>query len=436
MTASRVFNLPDVGEGLSEGEIVAWHVSEGSSVRLNDVLVEIETAKAVVELPSPFEGVVEEICAQVGEVLAVGSPLVRIGGGLSEPLQAAVAEASIPHDERPEREPVLVGYGPTHGVAARRPRRLETASALTTLTNVTAPDGEARGRAKAAPPLRKLARDMGVDLAAVLATGPEGRVTRSDVLAHTASLEQVDTAAVTVMRPTAGLVAKRLPIKGVRKATAAAMVASAFTAPHVTEWVEVDVTRTVKLIEAAKRMKALEGRRLTPLVFTMKAAVMAIGANPAINARWDDDAGEILQFADINLGVAAATPRGLIVPNIAGAQHMSVATLADELAALVAEARAGKTPPDRMRGGTFTITNIGTFGVDGGTPILNRGEAAILCVGRVIGKPWAHKGKVRLRQVATLSLSFDHRLVDGDLGSNVLRDIADLLEHPERAFLL
>ncbi|MGW3431929.1 dihydrolipoamide acetyltransferase family protein [Streptomyces melanosporofaciens] len=428
MLVTKHFHLPDVGEGLTEAEILEWRVGPGDPVGVNDTLVEIETAKAVVELPSPYAGTVTEILCAAGEAVAVGAPIIafeveddgtpQAGTGLDATPQEPVDPPD--QDEQPStpaREPVLVGYGPAHARTARRPRKKKPEPPTVTPST---------GKSLATPPVRKLARDLGVDLRLVAATGPWGRITREDV--HRLA-EQRATASNTPDLPHDDVV--RTPIRGVRKHTAEAMVTSAFTAPHVTEWVTVDVRRSLKLLKRARADKAFGSVRLTPLCLVVKAALTAIARHPGINAKWDAAAGEIVQYPDVNLGIAAATPRGLIVPNIAAAQRLSLREIALALTDLIDQARTGKTPPERMRNGTFTITNIGVFGIDGGTPILNPGEAAILCFGQVRRTPWEHKGRVRLRDTATLAMSFDHRLVDGELGSLVLRDIARFLERPE-----
>ncbi|WP_371105949.1 MULTISPECIES: dihydrolipoamide acetyltransferase family protein [Streptomyces] len=432
MPVTKHFHLPDVGEGLTEADILEWRVAPGDRVGVNDIIVEIETAKAAVELPSPYAGTVTEILCAAGEAVAVGAPIIafqveddtapRTGpepdATIQEPAAPPAPDAA--GDEQPSapaREPVLVGYGPAHARTARRPRKSKPTPPVVTPSN---------GKFRAAPPVRKLARDLGVDLTPVTATGPSGRITREDV--H--RLAEKRATPSNAPDPTRDDVV-RTPIRGVRKHTAEAMVKSAFTAPHVTEWVTVDVTRSLKLLKRARADKAFDGVRLTPLCLVLKAALTAIARHPGINAKWDAEAGEIVQYPDVNLGVAAATPRGLIVPNIAAAQRLSLREIALALTDLVEQARAGKTPPERMRNGTFTITNIGVFGIDGGTPILNPGEAAILCFGQVRRTPWEHKGRIRLRDTTTLALSFDHRLVDGELGSLVLRDIARFLERPD-----
>ncbi|WP_251497444.1 dihydrolipoamide acetyltransferase family protein, partial [Actinacidiphila cocklensis] len=290
-------------------------------------------------------------------------------------------------------------------------------------------------RPLAKPPVRKLAKDLGIDLATVVPTGPNGVVTRDDIRAAAAPPAPLPAAAAPDRAAPAlspGERETRIPIKGVRKATAQAMVASAFTAPHVTEFVTFDITRTMKLVQELKDDRAFTGLKVSPLLLVAKALLVAIRRNPQVNSAWDEAAQEIVHKSYVNLGIAAATPRGLIVPNIKDAQDRTLPELAAALGELVATAREGKTSPADMQNGTVTITNVGVFGVDTGTPILNRGESAILAFGAVKLQPWVHKGKVKPRQVTTLALSFDHRLVDGELGSKVLADVAAILEQPKR----
>ncbi|WP_060886076.1 dihydrolipoamide acetyltransferase family protein, partial [Streptomyces caniscabiei] len=370
-----------------------------------------------------------------------------------------------PAAKKPEgRKPVLVGYGVAESSTKRRPRKGVPAAAAPTedtlygasaLQGIQGVQGELNGhgqhgitvaRPLAKPPVRKLAKDLGVDLATITPSGPDGIITREDVHAAAAppAAPEPVTAAPTVATapspaatpaPVAsydGARETRVPIKGVRKATAAAMVGSAFTAPHVTEFVTVDVTRTMKLVEELKQDKELAGLRVNPLLLIAKALLVAIRRNPEINASWDEAAQEIVVKHYVNLGIAAATPRGLIVPNIKDAHAKTLPQLAESLGALVSTAKEGRTSPAAMQGGTVTITNVGVFGIDTGTPILNPGESAILAVGSIKLQPWVHKGKVKPRQVSTLALSFDHRLVDGELGSKVLADVAAILEQPKR----
>ncbi len=422
MAEINQFRLPDVGEGLTEAEIVAWRVAVGDTVLTNDTLVEVETAKAVVELPSPFPGTVLALLAEAGQTVEVGTPIIAIGDPAAVPAApaAAVPAAAVP-EERPE---VLVGYGPTRTNVARRPRRPPAVPVRSRPGTPASPSGIHRPLAP--PPVRKLARNLGVDLTTVEPTGTRGHVTRQDVQQASENRRPGRPA-----EPGAPPAEIRTPIHGIRKHTAAAVVASAFTAPHVTEWLTVDVKRSLRLLETLRDDPSYRDVRLTPLLLIARAVLHALAAHPEANASWRADTNEIVQFRDVNLGIAAATPRGLVVPNIPAANQLTGRALAAALAELTATARAGKTTQERLRQGTFTITNFGVFGVDGATPILNPGEAAILGVGRIAERPWAHKGKVRLRPVLTLALSFDHRLVDGELGSKLLAHIGRLLERPE-----
>ncbi|KFK91628.1 branched-chain alpha-keto acid dehydrogenase subunit E2 [Streptomyces sp. JS01] len=467
----REFKMPDVGEGLTEAEILKWFVQPGDTVTDGQVVCEVETAKAAVELPIPFDGVVHELRFPEGTTVDVGQVIIAIDvapGSGDAPAPAAAAPAQEPV-EAPEAEaepkgrtPVLVGYGVAESSTKRRPRKgaaaapeaAAVAAAVQAELNghgapapaVVPPQSgaPAGGRPLAKPPVRKLAKDLGIDLATVVPTGKDGIITREDV--HAAAAPAAAEAPAAVASPVApapavteapGVVSDsaretRIPVKGVRKAIAQAMVGSAFTAPHVTEFVTVDVTRTMKLVAELKEDKDMAGVRVNPLLVIAKALLVAIKRNPEVNAAWDEANQEIVQKHYVNLGIAAATPRGLIVPNIKDAHDKTLPQLAEALGELVATARDGKTSPAAMAGGTVTITNVGVFGVDTGTPILNPGESAILAVGAIKLQPWVHKGKVKPRQVTTLALSFDHRLVDGELGSKVLADVAAILEQPKR----
>lgn len=456
----REFKMPDVGEGLTEAEILKWYVQPGDTVTDGQVVCEVETAKAAVELPIPYDGVVRDLHFPEGSTVDVGTPIIAVdvSGGAAAPAPAEVAApAAAPVEEKkPEgsgRQPVLVGYGVAASSTKRRPRKgpevvlSEASTAIQKELNGHGPLAAApsagtaeKPRPLAKPPVRKLAKDLGVDLATVVPSGPDGIITREDVHAAVAPApEPVPAAPAVSAHPAAAPVATydtaretRVPIKGVRKATAAAMIGSAFTAPHVTEFVTIDVTRTMKLVEELKQDKEFAGLRVNPLLLIAKALLVAIKRNPDINASWDEANQEIVLKHYVNLGIAAATPRGLIVPNIKDAHDKTLPQLAEALGELVSTAREGKTSPAAMQGGTVTITNVGVFGVDTGTPILNPGESAILAIGAIKLQPWVHKGKVKPRQVTTLALSFDHRLVDGELGSKVLADVAAILEQPKR----
>ncbi|MFH0246275.1 dihydrolipoamide acetyltransferase family protein [Streptomyces sp. HK10] len=462
MTATLTFRMPDVGEGLVEAEILAWLVAVGDTVTDGQPVCEVETAKAAVELPIPYDGTVAEILSPPGTTVEVGAPIITVrsagAGRDTEPAAGPAAPGA------PEPEPsgaVLVGYGPrTNSAPTRRRRKAPAAGADPTVTaTVAAPAPTATVAApampvapaadvptaagaptagvpvRAKPPVRKLAKELGVDLSAVPATGPHGVVTREDVLAAAAPEPVPEPAPAPAPRPAPvrdGAHETRIPVRGVRRATARAMVASAFTAPHVTEFIDVDVSRTMKLVRRLRNSGELGEAPVGPLLFVAAAYLAAVRRHPAINASWDEENQEIVLRHQVNLGIAAATERGLIVPNIKDAGRLTLAELADALGALVRTARAGRAAPGDLAGGTTTITNIGVYGVDGGTPLLNPGEAAILAVGAIRTRPWTHKGRVVPREVATLSLSFDHRLVDGELGSKVLADTAAVLEHPRR----
>ncbi|MFJ2905861.1 dihydrolipoamide acetyltransferase family protein [Streptomyces sp. NPDC087212] len=464
----REFRMPDVGEGLTEAEILKWFVQVGDTVTDGQVVCEVETAKAAVELPIPYDGVVRALHFPEGTTVDVGTSIIAVdvsGGAAPGPEAPAPEAAGVtedPEEKKPEgRQPVLVGYGVAVSSTKRRPRKGPDAAAspapaapgadqlnghgpaaTPAATPAAAPEG-ARSRPLAKPPVRKLAKDLGVDLTTVVPSGPDGVITREDVhaaLAPAAAPAPTAPAAPGTAAPAPAASfdsarETRVPVKGVRRMTAQAMVGSAFTAPHVTEFVTVDVTRTMKFVEELKREPATygtEGLRINPLLLIAKALLVAVKRHPDINASWDEAAQEIVLKHYVNLGIAAATPRGLIVPNIKDAHTQTLPQLAESLAELVATARDGKTSPAAMQGGTVTITNVGVFGIDTGTPILNPGESAILAVGAIRLQPWVHKGKVKPRQVTTLALSFDHRLVDGELGSKVLADVAAILEHPKR----
>jgi 2-oxoisovalerate dehydrogenase E2 component (dihydrolipoyl transacylase) len=481
------FPLPDVGEGLTEADIVAWKVAAGDTVTVNQILVEIETAKSLVELPSPQAGTIDALLVDEGQTIEVGTPIIRFSGGESgaEAGSDGASEtggsgsdsggpAEATSTEDADGGATLVGYGARTTSSKRRPRKgapvpspsaasaeaapapAESASApgesapgaSSASTAATSPSPAAStgqpgpadpaavpaGAAKplAKPPVRKLAKDLGVDLSQVVATGPHGDVTRDDVRG----------AADQVSAPTSGATAtsaasasdrgedeERIPFKGVTKMMAKAMVDSAFTMPHVTEFLDVDVTETMAMVRRLKSTKFLgEDVKVSPLLIVAKAVAWAVGRNPRINACLDGD--EIVVKKYVNLGIAAATPRGLIVPNIKNAHSMGLGELAQGIQDLTALARSGKTPPADQVGGTITITNVGVFGVDAGTPIINPGEAAILAFGQVRKKPWVVDDEIVPREITTLSVSADHRVVDGEIISRFLADVGRGLEDP------
>jgi len=416
--AQREFKLPDLGEGLTESEIVAWKVAPGDRIELNQVIAEVETAKAVVDLPSPFAGIVARLMVDAGVTVSVGEPIISV---------------EVSGDAAPDAAPPnLVGYGAaTESASARKPRRFAdtpvvspvVSQSATVASSAAAPP---RTRGRAAPPVRLLARQLGIPLDSVEGTGDRGLITRAD-------LERVASPGAAGSAPVASDDESTLiPVTGVRKLTAQAMVASAFTAPHVTVFLQADVTPTVDLLERLRGEARFRGARLTFLTAVARAVCIALVADPAVNSRWEE--GGIRQFRHVNLGIAAATPRGLLVPVIPAADRLGFRELDDAIGELVQTARAGTTTPAAMTGGTFTITNVGVFGVEGGTPILADGQAGILAVGAVVRRPWEFEGGIALRSVVTLSLSFDHRVVDGAEGSRLLAAIAGLLADPARAF--
>lgn len=450
--STQTFVLPDVGEGLTEAEVVSWRVAPGDTVAVNDVLVEIETAKSLVELPSPFDGVVGELIAAEGTTVNVGAPIITI-----ESAAAAAAPATVGQSEHGEpAEPaagegsVLVGYGNAGAVASRRKK-----PAASPVERVAKSVGVV-----AKPPIRKLARDLGVDLGAVAASGPAGEVTREDVMRHAQQasvFRNIETPAWSEVReeriPVAPDVAatavapvqaespsqlaasgreETIPVKGVRKAVASGMVKSAYTAPHVSVWTDVDATRTMELVKRLKASPDFADIRISPLLIMARAVIWAVRRTPQVNAAWIDteDGAEIRVRHFVNLGIAAATPRGLLVPNVKDAHTLSTRELAKALENLTRTARDGKTPPADQQGGTITITNIGVFGMDAGTPIINPGEAGIVAMGAIRQKPWVVDGEVRPRWVTTVSGSFDHRVIDGDGMSRFVADVASVLEEP------
>ena len=439
--STQTFHLPDVGEGLTEAEIVQWRVGPGDAIAVNDVIVEIETAKSLVELPSPFEGTIGELLVAEGDTVTVGAPIITISGGESD-ASAGLSE----HGEKPAEADaggaVLVGYGTGGAVKSRRSKPAPRDEAVRASAGVVAK-----------PPVRKLARDLGVDLAQVAASGPAGEVTRDDVVRHAdqASVfrniatpdrpaEREQTIPVppvaAASAPAPALVEGReeaIPVKGVRKATSSAMVRSAYTAPHVSVWTDVDATRTMELVKRLKASPDFADIKVSPLLIMARAVIWAVRRTPLVGAAWidrEDGTAEIRVRNYVNLGIAAATPRGLLVPNIKDAQDMNMRELAKALEKLTLTAREGKTSPADQQGGTITITNIGVFGMDAGTPIINPGESGIVAMGTIRQKPWVIDGEVRPRFVTTVSGSFDHRVIDGDGVSRFVADIASILEEP------
>ncbi len=436
--ADSEFLLPDVGEGLTEAEIVSWKVKTGDVVEVNQVLVEIETAKSLVELPSPFAGTVSAILVAEGDTVDVGTALITVGttGAAAAPSPKPASDASSAVSDTAasitveEKAPAtLVGYG-TRGHVASRRRKADAGASAGAQTSPSAPRPTSVPAAGASaviakPPIRKLAKDLDVDLAGVVGTGLAGEITRDDVIRHAqqASLfRNIETPEWSPDRE------EIIPVKGVRKAIATAMVQSAFTAPHVSVFVDIDATRTMEFVGRLKSSPDFAGIRVSPLLIVAKALIWAVRRNPTVNSSWSDK--EITVHHYVNLGIAAATPRGLLVPNIKDAQELTLLQLAQALENLTITARDGKTQPAEMANGTITITNVGSFGMDTGTPILNPGEAAILAMGTIKQKPWIVDGEVRSRFVTTVAGSFDHRIVDGDVASRFVADVASIIEEP------
>jgi pyruvate dehydrogenase E2 component (dihydrolipoamide acetyltransferase) len=459
----KQFRLPDLGEGLTEGDILRWTVSIGDTIDVNDTIAEVETVKAAVELPSPYAGVVTALHAEEGETVPVGAPIISIdvaGASPTDVPSEPVVEDLVPGlpgegaTPTEEKQLTLVGYGPREETGGRRRRRhgASTAAANVSFNIPPEPAGPAPeveeqpaaapARALAKPPVRKLAKDLGVDLNTVTPTGPNGTVSRDDV--QSAAEWSVTSANGQLQAPTRAIGdhsqrETRIPIKGVRKHTAAAMVSSAFTAPHVTEFVTCDVTAIMELRDRVAARREFREVKVSPLLFVAKAVILAAAKTPEINATWDEAAGEIVLKHYVHLGIAAATGRGLIVPNIKDADRLSLLELAQAIGTLTETARAGKTAPADMAGGTITITNVGVFGVDTGTPILNPGEAGIVAFGAVRRQPWVvgtgESERIEPRWVTQLAVSFDHRLVDGQQGSQFLADLAAVLSDPGLALL-
>jgi len=448
----KEFKLPDVGEGLTEADIVAWHVKPGDLVEDGQIIVEIETAKAVVELPCPWDGTVARLLAEEGQTVEVGVPIIAVEVGTSDSAEraevAAPASAESASDDEAGAHSILVGYGVKASATTRRARRVaagrpETAEVPTAPEEpveppeVPAEPGVPAARVLAKPPVRKLAKDLGISLAALAGSGPDGSVTRDDVQRAAGagtparSAESGNGSRTATSAPASGG-EERIAVRGVRKHMAAAMVSSAFTAPHVTEFLQVDVTETMAALRRVRELPEFAELRVSPLLFVARALLVAVARHPLVNSSWDAAAEEIVVKHYVNLGIAVAAERGLIVPNVKHADALTLPELARALQVLTETGRAGKATPADLAGGTITITNVGVFGVDAGTPILTPGETAILAFGQVKDTPWVVDGELAVRKACTLSLSFDHRIVDGELGSAVLRDIGSMLTDPLR----
>jgi 2-oxoisovalerate dehydrogenase E2 component (dihydrolipoyl transacylase) len=431
--AEREFKLPDLGEGLTDGEVVRWLVAVGDAVALNQPIVEIETAKAVVEIPAPYAGTVVKLHAGEGESLDVGAPLISVdtAGGSAPAAAASATAAPAPVAAAPEPEPelqaTLVGPGERQQVRRRRIGG-HARSANGPATTAPAP---AVQRPRATPPVRRYAKDRGVDLTALVGTGRDGRITREDVDgALDGGQDGGQPAAAPAALQPRDRGEERIPVRGTRRQIAAAMTASAFSIPHVTEFLTVDATRLMELRERLRALPAADGLKLTPLAVVARALCAALRSYPLMNSSWDDDAQEIVVKGRVNLGIATDTPTGLLVPNIKDADTLGILDLSRELTRLTALARERRAAPADLTGGTITITNVGGFGVETGTPIINKPECAILATGLIAPRPWVVDGQLAVRQLMTTSVSFDHRIVDGAYAAQFLAHLRDLLEDP------
>ncbi|NLS09153.1 2-oxo acid dehydrogenase subunit E2 [Nesterenkonia sp. MY13] len=476
---SQTFNLPDVGEGLTEAEIVSWRVAVGDIVEVNDIVCEIETAKSLVELPIPYAGTVGELVAEEGETIEVGQPLIRISGADDDDAEQA--------EEKPQRgkkqeasekksgekktgaekngtaraaqtsedqNQALVGSGPKADTAKARPRTRHTVPDLVETVHLPEETPAARTGfhtgdiadivAKASPPVRALAKRLGVAVWELVGSGRNGQITRDDVERQAREKKALRESG---KQPKGGVPVpgrqqspgdvgllydgpreENVQVRGVRKATALNVSASASNIPHVSVFKEVDITRTMELRQALKNDPAYQGLSVSPMLFAAKAIIWAARRNPQVNATWHDTHYTLRNY--VNLGIAAATPRGLVVPVVHEAHTYSTQGLAAAITQLTDDAREGRTTPGEMQGGTISITNIGPLGLDFGTPILPPGQAAIIALGAVRKKPWVVDGQVVPRGVMVVGGSFDHRLIDGDLAGAFVSDIAAVLEQP------
>ncbi|KOX04954.1 branched-chain alpha-keto acid dehydrogenase subunit E2 [Micromonospora sp. NRRL B-16802] len=464
---TQVFLLPDLGEGLSEAEIVEWRVAVGDVVTVDQSVVEVETAKAVVDVPCPYAGRVVTLHGAAGEVRPVGQPLITIApldGDGDEP----AGHATYREEERAGSGNVLIGYGTGHGGATRRRRRprlvvapeptdapqgaadtavgssptdgagpvAADAPANAGSTPVVALAGPTASTALAgtalviSPIVRRLARDRGVDLSTVRGSGPGGVIRRADVEAAlttpAARLAAAPDPQVALAPAGDGDVV--VPLTGVRKVIADKLSRSRREIPEVTIWVDVDATGLLETRAAINA--ATPDAPVSILALLARICLSGLRRFPQLNARVDTEGQRIVQSAGVHLGIAAQTDRGLLVPVLRDAQRLTTAELAAELSATTAAARAGTLPPARLTGGTFTLNNYGVFGVDGSTPIINHPEAALLGVGRIVDKPWVVDGQLAVRKVTQLSLTFDHRVCDGGVAGGFLRHVADCVERP------
>ena len=437
MSDIREFRVPDLGEGLEDAEIVAWHVEVGDQVELNQDLCDVETAKALVAVPSPFAGKVVERFGEVGQSVDVGSPLLRIDV-VAEAEETEVTATVSTEEGTSKRESVLVGYGAEQG--ARRRRRRVTPTDGRAETRSRQPT--ARPKATAKPPVRKLAKDLDIDLDALApGSGPEGTITRDDVHAAT---EQGGGAETPPASEVAAAVSEegfqpgdRIPLRGIRARIAQKMVTSRTEIPEASTSITVDCTDLLGVAKDLTRAAEADGAevKVTPLVLILKATAIALRRYTEVNSRLDVEAQEIVLLEDVNLGVASDTTRGLIVPVIKHVDARSTLEVAQELLRLIDAARSGTIGPDALTGGTFTVNNYGALGAEDGEPVINHPEAAILGIGAIKERPWVVEGELAIRRIGRLTLSFDHRIFDGGTAARFLTYIGAALEHPTRMLL-
>jgi 2-oxoisovalerate dehydrogenase E2 component (dihydrolipoyl transacylase) len=448
--SARDFRLPDLGEGLTEAEIVAWHVAVGDHVSVDQVVCEVETAKASVEVPCPYEGEVVELHGAVGDVVDVGKPLISIAAAVAgapaaaaapeEPADRARLDAAAKNGKAKQSSGnVLVGYGTaeTGGVRRRRvvsgfgghgaaPRAHVAPVEVPTTPEPVAAKQNGGRIAVVSPLVRRLAKEGGLDLASVQGSGPEGLIMRRDVEAALAS----PAASAPVPSGTGITERERVPLRGLRKTVADKLSRSRREIPDATTWVDVDATGLMELRAALNKDAA--ARKISLLAVLARICVAGLARYPELNATVDVERQEIVRYSDVNLGFAAQTDRGLVVPVVHGAHRMSTEELSAEFERLTTAARAGSLPVSELTGSTFTLNNYGVYGVDGSTPILNHPEAAMLGVGRIVKKPWVVDDELAVRHVTQLSFTFDHRVCDGGVAGGFLRYVADLVEEPAR----
>ncbi len=406
MPEVREFLLPDLGEGLTEGEIVKWLVATGDVVTVDQPIAEISTEKAVVEVPTPFAGRVATLHGAPGELVAVGTPLISID------VSGAASDSASGN--------VLVGYGTNESSPRRRrPAATERAGEPASAPSPTAAP-------PSSPLVRRLAAELGIDISSIAGTGPGGIVTRADLERANAQGQGAP-----AEKPAGLPGGTRSPLTGVHRVAAERLTRSHREAPTATAWLSADATR---LVELRNELNARAGEvRVTPFAVMLRLCVLALGRFPRLNAHFDTEANEIVSFDAVQLGVAVQTERGLVVPVIRDAQSKTVLSIAADLERLAGAARNDGLDASQLRGSTFTVSNFGAFGVDGGTAIINPPEAAILGVGQITERPWVVSGEVRPRTVVELSLVFDHRVADGALAGGFLRHLADLIEEPDAA---